>query len=89
MVLTNPPPQQQKMIIQVIAPPPGGNAKSSTTNVMMVKSMMTLNTRDNKYYSTEGKTSSKDPPLIFPPNVPLAFEKPAFEPTIYPPKGVL
>jgi hypothetical protein len=56
---------------------------------MMVKSTVELNTRAKKYDSMEEEQSSKDPPPILPPNVPLMIEKLTYEPTIRPPKGVL
>jgi hypothetical protein len=88
MVLTNPFPQQQKMITQVPAPPPEGNAESSTEIVMTVKSMVALKRRANNYDSAEGEPSSKDPPLILPPNGSLTFVKSTSEHSILPPKGV-
>jgi hypothetical protein len=56
---------------------------------MMVKYMVELSSQENNYYSHEGDISSKDPPSTTPPNVPLTFEKPTFEPAIFLPKGVL
>jgi hypothetical protein len=56
---------------------------------MMIKYTVALNTRANKFDSTEGEPSSKDPPPTLPPNGPLTLEKPASEPSFHPPKGVL
>jgi hypothetical protein len=54
----------------------------------MVKSTVALSAQVRNYDSPKWEPSLKDPPSTSPPNSPLTLEKPSFEPTLYPQKGV-